>query len=218
MNVTVAPSYTPPAAASSDLQSTGRAVPADGKDKLASSSSASSSSSKTSDSTLVKLKARDQEVRQHEQAHISAAGGLATSAPSYTYQRGSDGQNYAVGGEVSIDVSPGRTPEETLRKAQTIEKAALAPKDPSGPDRNIAVQARKMAQEAQAQLRELAKSETQDDAKGKDKNAGSNATQSPVAPDGSTNSKLSSNSSVGERLNAAYAKPANATRAISAYA
>lgn len=217
MNITSSASYAPPATASSDLQAPGRAASGDGKDSLAASSSSSSSSAKTTDSTLVKLKARDQEVRQHEQAHISAAGGLATSAPSYTYQRGSDGQNYAIGGEVSIDVSPGRTPEETLRKAQTIERAALAPKDPSGPDRSIAVRARKMAQEAQAQAREQARAASQDEAApGADKNTPT--TSSPVDANGTPNTSLASPTQFGSRLAAAYAKPASEARAISAYA
>lgn len=99
-----------------------------------------------------KLRARDREVRQHEQAHLTAAGGLTISGPSFSYQRGPDGVNYAIGGEVSIDTSPGKTPQDTLRKAQQIERAALAPKDPSGPDRAVAARARQMLQEAQAQV------------------------------------------------------------------
>ena len=98
------------------------------------------------------LKAEDRKVRAHEQAHLAAAGGLATSGANYTYQRGPDGVNYAVGGEVSIDTSAGRTPEETLRKAQTIRAAALAPADPSGPDRAIAAEASQMALQASAEL------------------------------------------------------------------
>lgn len=97
---------------------------------------------------LQKLKARDRIVRQHEQAHLAAAGGLATSAASFTYQRGPDGVNYAVGGEVHIDTSPGRNPEDTIRRAQTIEAAALAPADPSGQDRAVAAQAAQMEREA----------------------------------------------------------------------
>ncbi|UMR30158.1 catalase [Massilia sp. MB5] len=99
-----------------------------------------------------KLKARDQQVRQHEMAHLSAAGGLATSGPTYTYQRGPDGINYAIGGEVNIDTSPGRTPQETLERARTIQAAALAPADPSGPDRAIAARAQQMAQQASQEL------------------------------------------------------------------
>jgi hypothetical protein len=101
---------------------------------------------------LRKLQARDREVRQHEQAHLSAAGGLAISGASYTYQKGPDGVNYAVGGEVSIDVSPGRTPEETISRAQRIRAAALAPAEPSGQDRAVAAQASQMEQQARAEL------------------------------------------------------------------
>lgn len=99
-----------------------------------------------------KLKARDQQVRQHEQAHLSAAGGLAVSAASFTYQKGPDGVNYAVGGEVNIDTSAGKTPEETLQRARTIRAAALAPADPSGQDRAVAAQAGQMEQQANAEL------------------------------------------------------------------
>lgn len=101
---------------------------------------------------IAKLKARDTEVRQHEQAHLAAAGGLARSGASYTYQRGPDGVNYAVGGEVQIDTSPGRTPEETIARARTISAAALAPADPSGADRAVAAQALQLEQQARAEL------------------------------------------------------------------
>jgi hypothetical protein len=108
-----------------------------------------------------KLKARDAEVRQHEQAHLAAAGGLAVSGASYTYQRGPDGVNYAVGGEVQIDTSPGRTPAETIARARAIAAAALAPADPSGADRAVAAQAQQLiqqalAEQAQQQAAELA--------------------------------------------------------------
>ena len=83
---------------------------------------------------------------------VAAAGGLATSGTNYTYQRGPDGVNYAVGGEVSIDTSAGRTPEETLRKARIIQAAAQAPADPSGPDRSIAAQAKIMEMQASAEI------------------------------------------------------------------
>lgn len=101
---------------------------------------------------ISRLKARDTQVRQHEQAHLAAAGGLATSGASYTYQRGPDGINYAVGGEVQIDTSPGRTPQDTLARAEAIIAAALAPADPSGPDRAVAAAAQQMAAQARAQL------------------------------------------------------------------
>lgn len=98
------------------------------------------------------LKARDTEVRQHEQAHLAAAGGLAISGATYTYQRGPNGVNYAIGGEVQIDTSPGATPEETVARAASIQAAASAPAEPSGADRAVAVAAQQMAAQARAEL------------------------------------------------------------------
>jgi hypothetical protein len=104
------------------------------------------------------LKSRDTEVRQHEQAHLATAGGLAVSGASYTYQRGPNGVAYAIGGEVNIDTSPGATPEETISRARTIQAAALAPAEPSGADRAVAAQAQQMEAQARA---ELAQTQTQ---------------------------------------------------------
>ncbi len=101
---------------------------------------------------ISKLKARDTDVRQHEQAHLAAAGALALSGAAYTYQRGPNGVDYAIGGEVHIDTAPGRTPEETISRARTIQAAALAPADPSGADRAVAAQAAQMEQQARAEL------------------------------------------------------------------
>ena len=101
---------------------------------------------------LSKLKTRDTEVRQHEQAHLAAAGGLASSGASYTYERGPNGVDYAIGGEVQIDTAPGATPEETISRARTIQAAALAPAEPSGADRAVAAQAAQMEQQARAEL------------------------------------------------------------------
>ena len=98
------------------------------------------------------LQARDREVRAHEAAHLAAAGALAQGGPSFTFQRGPDGQLYAVGGEVSIDTSPGRTPEETIAKAAQIRAAALAPAEPSGADLAVAAAAAQLAAEAQREL------------------------------------------------------------------
>lgn len=100
---------------------------------------------------IQKLRSRDAEVRAHENAHIAAAGGLA-SAASYNYQSGPDGKRYAIGGHVNIDTSPGRNAQETLMKAERIRSAALAPADPSPQDRAVAAQASQMASAARAQI------------------------------------------------------------------
>ncbi len=101
---------------------------------------------------IERLKARDKEVRAHEMAHLTASSGLAVSAPSYEMTTGPDGQRYATGGEVRIDTSQGRTPEETTNKAQRIIAAALAPAEPSAQDLQVAAQARQMLVEAQSEL------------------------------------------------------------------
>ena len=98
------------------------------------------------------LKARDREVRQHEQAHMAAAGPYANGGPSFEYARGPDGKRYAVGGEVQIDTSRESEPEATIRKAQQIYRAALAPADPSSADRSVALVAKKMEMEARQEL------------------------------------------------------------------
>lgn len=116
------------------------------------SSASSVKLSNEAQATLRQLQATDRRVRAHELAHLAASGGLATGAPSYTYQKGPDGVNYAVGGEVSIDTSPAKTPEETIAKAATIIAAALAPADPSPQDRAVAAAASQLAQQARAEL------------------------------------------------------------------
>lgn len=108
------------------------------------------------------LKARDTEVRAHEAAHLAAAAGLSTSAPSYTYQAGPDGQKYAIGGEVSISFQQSNDPEENLRNAETMKAAALAPADPSSQDRAVAASADKMIQQAQEEIQEQKEQELQD--------------------------------------------------------
>lgn len=99
------------------------------------------------------LKARDAEVRAHEQAHLSAAGGYATGGASYAYQVGPDGRRYAIGGEVGIDVSPvAGDPEATLLKASVVQRAALAPAEPSTQDMRVASAAMQMANQARMEI------------------------------------------------------------------
>jgi len=97
------------------------------------------------------LKQTDQKVRTHEQAHMAAGGGLVRGS-SLTYQSGPDKQRYAVAGDVSIDIAPGRTPEETIAKAQQIKAAALAPADLSTQDRRVAAEASQMEMQARLEM------------------------------------------------------------------
>ncbi|HCV24492.1 MAG TPA: catalase [Candidatus Latescibacteria bacterium] len=125
------------------------------------------------------LKDRDREVRQHEQAHMAAAGPYAKGGPSYEYTRGPDGKRYAVGGEVQIDTSKESDPEATIRKAQQIYRAALAPAEPSSQDRSVASQAKKMEMEARSELREQQDEEGTLGAEGSAAEEDTPATQEP---------------------------------------
>ncbi len=99
------------------------------------------------------MKKRDREVRQHEMAHLAAGGAYVRGGPTYGYRTGPDGQRYAVSGEVQIDSSEiPDDPEATLKKMETVIKAALAPKDPSGQDRRVAAQARQTEMKARAEI------------------------------------------------------------------
>jgi len=109
------------------------------------------------------LKSRDAEVKTHEAAHQAAGGGM-TGAASYTYQQGPDGRMYAIGGEVSISIPSGSTPQESMKNAQQAIAAAMAPADPSGQDFAVASTAMVMLMKAQQQLLK----ETQENILGKE--------------------------------------------------
>ncbi len=98
------------------------------------------------------LKKRDREVRAHEHAHASTGGRYAGS-PSYSYETGPDGHQYAVEGEVPIDSGtiPG-DPQATIDKLTVVIKAALAPAEPSGQDRKVAAKAQADLVKARAEL------------------------------------------------------------------
>ncbi|WP_462150566.1 putative metalloprotease CJM1_0395 family protein [Pseudoalteromonas xiamenensis] len=141
---------------------------------------------------IEELKDRDTEVRLHEEAH-ARVGGQHAGSPSYEFQKGPDGTNYAVGGEVMIDVAevPG-DPQGTIDKMQTVRAAALAPAEPSGADRAIAADASRKIAAAQAELSKQALNGDEEDDKtrvnsferrrlaGEDEDASLNTAQSDV--------------------------------------
>ena len=112
---------------------------------------------------IQELKLIDAEVRQHERAHVAAAGILIRSGAQFSFVTGPDGQRYAVGGEVQIDTSGvPDDPEATIRLAQNIRRAALAPRQPSQQDRSVAARASQMEFEARADLAQEKIRETQE--------------------------------------------------------
>jgi hypothetical protein len=102
---------------------------------------------------IAQLRSRDSQVRGHEAAHVAVGGSYVRGGASFSYEKGPDGHQYAVGGEVGIDTSPvpGK-PSETIAKMQTVRAAALAPSDPSGADNAVAAAAAQMEAEAIAEL------------------------------------------------------------------
>lgn len=125
---------------------------------------------------LRQLKTRDLEVRTHEQAHMAAAGQYAASGASFTYQRGPDGNRYAIGGEVQIDIGKESKPEDTIQKMAVIARAALAPASPSPADRQIAAQA---AMKASRARQELLQQDQEQGVAAQDKEKGSDESQVP---------------------------------------
>ncbi|ROL56451.1 hypothetical protein D9V84_08460 [Bacteroidetes/Chlorobi group bacterium Naka2016] len=101
------------------------------------------------------LKRIDAKVRAHEMAHLAAGGGLVRGGANYTYEIGPDGKQYAVGGEVKIDMSVNPDdPEGAIQKMQQVRRAALAPADPSPQDRSVAQQASNIEAQMRAKLTE----------------------------------------------------------------
>jgi hypothetical protein len=101
----------------------------------------------------------DGAVRAHEQAHLAAMGPYARGAAEYTYLVGPDGQLYAIGGSVAVDLSPvPGDPEATIRKAQAIIRAAYSPLSPSGPDMQVAAEAYQLEMNARKELERKEKS------------------------------------------------------------
>ncbi len=111
---------------------------------------------------LRELEARDREVRAHEQAHLRVGRDLIRGAANYSYQKGPDGQQYAVSGEVKIDTTgvPG-DPEATEEKAYHIRETALAPTQPSNQDRAVASMASRMAQDARLEIQRQQRAEAE---------------------------------------------------------
>jgi hypothetical protein len=99
------------------------------------------------------LERRDRQVRSHERAHVAAGGNLVLGGIRYQFERGPDGDRYAVSGEVSIDTSSQGSPEETLHKMARVKRAALAPAQPSATDRAVAAEASVKEMKARTELR-----------------------------------------------------------------
>jgi hypothetical protein len=96
-----------------------------------------------------RLQAIDAEVRAHEHAHVAALGKGVIVYDTVT----GDGNSYAVGGGVSVDLTPvPGDPEATISKAKAAIQAAYAVGQPSGADIRVAQEAYTMEMQAQHEL------------------------------------------------------------------
>ncbi len=154
------------------------------------------------------LKQNEEKVKAHEAAHKAAGGNLASSA-SYSYTKGPDGRSYITGGEVQIDMSDGKTPEETVSRMQQVIRAAMAPSDPSGQDRSVAAAAAsRMAQAQQEKLR--AESPTAKPDPGQPVDPAEEAVREALDPEAAKDTGQNQNavSTNDARIRSAYGNPA----------
>ena len=167
-----------PFASSEQVKAEGEVKSVDERDKIG---TGKSELTEEEQREVEKLKERDSEVRRHEQAHKAAAGRYANGAPSFEYEVGPDGRRYAVGGEVSIDVSPVEDdPQATIDKMRQIRSAATAPAEPSNQDRQVAAEAAQLEQQARADLA-AQKSEEADAADGTNDTGSQAASGTPAS-------------------------------------
>lgn len=147
---------------------------------------------------VAELRRADREVRRHEAAH-AAVGGAFAGAPSFTFERGPDGQLYAVAGKVSIDTAPvDGDPAATIQKLQIVRAAALAPGDPSAQDRAVAAQAEAGIRRAQAELQAQRNEELAGEGEGSETSNDINAAD--TAGDVSANGEGPSSSTANDRV------------------
>lgn len=134
------------------------------------------------------LKSADVRVRAHEQAHLAAGAGIVSSGASYTYTYGPDGRAYATAGEVGIDTSAEKKPQENIDKGRLIQAAALAPPDPSPQDRRVAAIGARLEAEGYRELaQEQAQQRSADTAEPQREAAESGGDEAPTAPESGAN-------------------------------
>jgi hypothetical protein len=141
------------------------------------------------------LQARDREVRAHEQAHAAVGGNLA-GAPSLSFTTGPDGKRYAVSGEVSISVGAvANNPQATIDKLEQVQRAALAPANPSSQDRKVASQAAASIGQARSELRSERLRESEEAANNDDEKSTGKVGSRKLSSGEGTSNRLSLDSS-----------------------
>lgn len=130
----------------------------EGKDKSAAGAKGAKGATRTEltpaqQAQVAKLQQTDREVRAHEAAHLAAGNGVVTSGARYEYAVGPDGKRYAIGGEVSIDTGKEDEPRANIDKGGRIQRAAMAPAEPSSQDYRVAAVGAQMVADGYRDLR-----------------------------------------------------------------
>lgn len=93
------------------------------------------------------IQQRHSEIYAHELKHKNAAGSFGGSIVIET-----DGDGIPTGGHVDIFMPSldKKNPDKTIKHADTVIKAAMAPHDPSNQDYKVAAEARAIKAEAES--------------------------------------------------------------------
>ena len=78
---------------------------------------------------IARLARRDRAVRAYERAHVLIGGSLVQAYPTYTYQRGPDGDYYAIGGEMTLGLAADSVHRDFATDIQAMRAATSAPAD-----------------------------------------------------------------------------------------
>lgn len=101
---------------------------------------------------VAQLKTRDREVRQHEARHYHM-GRPYTRPPEYWFVTGPDGRRYAVSGSVSFAFQQfSGDAVELLHQMTVLQRAALAPREPSSNDLAVARALGEIIQELRSRM------------------------------------------------------------------
>jgi hypothetical protein len=103
---------------------------------------------------LTELVREDREVRAHEMAHFYM-GRPYTSDPEYWFVTGPLGKRFAVAGHVRFDLTPiAGDAKATLKKFETLHRAARAPSTPSQYDLKVAAELERAIERLRGELAE----------------------------------------------------------------
>ena len=101
---------------------------------------------------VARLQDRERMLLQDEAAQMATGGMYIKGVPILSYETGPDGRRYVVAVKVQFDTAPAGSPEETLRKAQAIRRAASAASDPAAQDPAIVAAAAMLELQARQEL------------------------------------------------------------------